>query len=56
MKVAVYATDLVSDVYGNARPTRGQFSPCCTRCGLLFENIKPMSWQAAKARRASASS
>ena len=24
MKVAVYATDLVSDVYGNARPTRGQ--------------------------------
>ena len=24
MKVVVYATDLVSDVYGNARPTRGQ--------------------------------
>ena len=24
MKVAVYATELVSDVYGNARPTRGQ--------------------------------
>ena len=24
MKVAVYATDVVSDVYGNARPTRGQ--------------------------------
>ena len=23
-KVVVYATDLVSDVYGNARPTRGQ--------------------------------
>ena len=26
MKVAVYATDVVSDVYGSAKPTRGQLA------------------------------